>query len=151
MSKILELADAYVEMALDTDLRRNRRLARAELAAEVEKLEAAFNDRVRVIEMQLQDKEALQAEVDEQREDYLAKCSELEAVHEHYRIITVKLQAELEAARKDAARYRWLRVNSCWTKGGLVVTSVKNVQLGAMCPTDTTLDQTIDAAMEATK
>lgn len=47
---------------------------------------------------------------------------------------------------EDAARYRWLREQT-WTMGGLVVTDVANVRLGAMCPADSLLDQTIDAAI----
>ena len=49
---------------------------------------------------------------------------------------------------KDAERYRWLRAQN-WTKGGLVVTHIKNVGLGSMCPSDTMLDQTIDEVIGA--
>lgn len=56
----------------------------------------------------------------------------------------------VEKAEKDAERYRWLR-ERYWTKGGLVVTEVKNVRLGAMCPTEKNLDEAIDSAMEASK
>ena len=143
MSKILELADAYAREtypALITEARAALAAEVEKLEAEVDKLEAAFNDRVRVIEMQLNDKDALRAELEAARKQMESQKDEW-----------LKWEAKRTALEKDADRYRWLRVNSCWTKGGLVVTSVKNVQLGAMCPTDTTLDQTIDAAMEATK
>ena len=124
MSKILELADAYADAYCDYIVAAGQltdplfapvKQAKEALQAEVEKLEQEHIQRLLRIEQKVDvliaERDALKAEVDEQREDYLAKCSELEAVHEHYRIITVKLQAELEAARKDAARYRWLREN----------------------------------------
>lgn len=48
---------------------------------------------------------------------------------------------------KDAERYQWLRERH-WSKGGPVVTNIKNVQLGSFCPSDILLDETIDSAKD---
>jgi len=50
---------------------------------------------------------------------------------------------------KDAERYRWLRAQH-WSESAIAVVSdpKQNVRLGAYCPSDTLLDEAIDALMK---
>ena len=50
----------------------------------------------------------------------------------------------LKELERDSARYRWLRENCDWTKGGMVFTHLDNVQLGSMCPSLELLDECVD-------
>ena len=49
----------------------------------------------------------------------------------------------------DAERYRWLRAQH-WSESAVAVVSdpKQNVRLGAYCPSDTLLDEAIDALMK---
>jgi hypothetical protein len=64
-----------------------------------------------------------------------------------------QLQAENEALRKDALRYRWLRERD-WFSGPLCVLRdpkrvlTRGIGLGADCPSGSRLDAAIDAAMK---
>ena len=62
--------------------------------------------------------------------------------------IEVSLDA-WKAADKDAKRYRWLRENCDWTKGGMVFTHIENVRLGSMCPSLELLDECVDRKLSA--
>ena len=50
----------------------------------------------------------------------------------------------LKELERDALRYRWLRENCDWTKGGMVFTHIDNVRLGSMCPSLELLDECVD-------
>lgn len=54
---------------------------------------------------------------------------------------------ELEALRRDAERYRWLRAQ-CWNQSSLCVVAQPKVavKLGHDCPSFERLDEAIDAA-----
>ena len=56
---------------------------------------------------------------------------------------------ELDEARADAERYRWLR-SQTWDKHGLCVVwnTTDSVKLGTDCPSHDRLDDAIDAAKE---
>ena len=58
------------------------------------------------------------------------------------------LAAEVERLRKDAGRYQWLR-GQFWHKSSLFVVQgdKSNVMLGTRCPSKSSLDDAIDAAM----
>ena len=121
MSKILELADAYAREthpALITE-------ARAALAAEVSKLEQEHIQRLLRIEKEVDvliaERDALRAEnerLTQQAFTLAVECDELRMElgdlpeSQAEMLTTIKeLRVELEAARKDAARYRWLQEN----------------------------------------
>lgn len=56
--------------------------------------------------------------------------------------------AELEACRKDAERYRWLRTADWWSSPLCVVRDPKQqAKPGTDCPSRDRLDSAIDAAM----
>lgn len=59
------------------------------------------------------------------------------------------LQAECEKLRKDAERYRWLRMAD-WRDSPLcaVRNPAKQVKLGSDCPSRDRLDDAIDVAMQ---
>lgn len=63
-----------------------------------------------------------------------------------------KLKAENESLRKDAERYRWIRVQQ-WDASCLAVVASpkKAVKLGYDCPSGDRLDKQIDAAMAKEK
>ena len=58
------------------------------------------------------------------------------------------VEPDLDAMRKDAERYRWLR-SQHWNESGMVVAChpKKSVKLGFDCPSGERLDHAIDAAM----
>ena len=80
--------------------------------------------------------------------DYVSQQNKSNGTREKFNQLITDTCAALTKAElvEDAERYRWLREQT-WTMGGLVVTDVANVRLGAMCPADSLLDQTIDAAI----
>ena len=59
-----------------------------------------------------------------------------------------QLNAEIEALRRDAERYRWLR-SQHWNESDMAVAChpKKSVKLGFDCPSGERLDHAIDAAM----
>jgi len=59
-----------------------------------------------------------------------------------------QLNAEIEALRRDAERYRWLR-SQHWNESDMAVAChpKKSVKLGFDCPSGERLDHVIDAAM----
>ncbi|MBR7747418.1 hypothetical protein [Undibacterium baiyunense] len=60
-----------------------------------------------------------------------------------------QLEAELAEARKDQARYQWIRSQNCNQSNLCVVVKPKlNVKLGAYCPSLDLLDKQIDAAIK---
>ena len=54
------------------------------------------------------------------------------------------LEQRIKELEADAKRYRWLRENCDWTKGGMVFTHLDNVRLGSMCPSLELLDECVD-------
>lgn len=77
----------------------------------------------------------------------------LRAQHRLIEILECALRdadTELEAAKRDAARYRWLR-HQHWNMADMCVVEnpKKNVLLGARCPSRELLDAAIDAAAGA--
>lgn len=83
------------------------------------------------------DKPSLDAAIDAARDAIPALLSENAA-----------LAAEVERLRKNAARYEWLRAQF-WHKSNLFVVQgdKSNVMLGTRCPSKSSLDDAIDAAM----
>lgn len=72
-----------------------------------------------------------------------AECQELRGQ-------VASLQARLDAAEKDAARYRWLREQQWNTASLFVIAGSKSlVRLGTDCPSLARLDAAIDAARSA--
>lgn len=58
-----------------------------------------------------------------------------------------KLEAEIEALRADAERYRWLRCRNWSDDAMCIVTNPREtVRLGTFCPSNEQLDAAIDAA-----
>lgn len=56
--------------------------------------------------------------------------------------------AEIESLRKDAERYRWLRIADWWRSPVCVLRNPKEqAKLGSDCPSGDRLDAAIDAAM----
>ena len=56
--------------------------------------------------------------------------------------------AEIESLRKDAERYRWLRIADWWRSPVCVIRNPKEqAKLGSDCPSGDRLDAAIDAAM----
>lgn len=99
-------------------------------------------------------------------DDLARRCRELEhslevkeefyqdALHSHIVLASQRdsLRAEVEALRKDAERYRWLREQQWNTSPICAVTRPKDaVKLGHDCPSLDRLDAAIDAAMEASQ
>lgn len=63
-------------------------------------------------------------------------------------ISVLALIAEVEALRKDAKRYRWLRLADWWRSPFCVISNPKEqAKLGSDCPSGYRLDAAIDAAM----
>lgn len=59
-----------------------------------------------------------------------------------------QLRAQVEALRKDAERYRWLRTADWWVSPLCAIRDPKqNAKLGSDCPSRDRLDKAIDAAM----
>lgn len=59
-----------------------------------------------------------------------------------------QLKADNEALRKDAERYRWLRIADWWRSPMCVIRNPKDqARLGSDCPSSDRLDAAIDAAM----
>ena len=56
--------------------------------------------------------------------------------------------AEIEGLRKDAERYRWLRLADWWRSPVCAISNPKEqAKLGSDCPSGDRLDVQIDAAM----
>ena len=61
-----------------------------------------------------------------------------------------QLRAEVEALRKDAERYRWLRMADWWRSPLCVIRNPKEqAKPGSDCPSRTRLDEAVDAALAA--
>ena len=61
-----------------------------------------------------------------------------------------QLEADLAEARKDQARYQWIRQQNWCDSNLCVVTKPRtNLKLGAYCPSLEFLDDKIDAAIAA--
>lgn len=60
--------------------------------------------------------------------------------------VTSRPELIVKHYQQDALRYRWLRKQG-WTAGGLVVTHLSNVALGADCPTGDRLDAAVEEMM----
>lgn len=61
-----------------------------------------------------------------------------------------QLRAEVERLRKDAERYRWLRMADWWRSPLCVIRNPKEqAKPGSDCPSRTRLDEAVDAAMAA--
>ena len=61
-----------------------------------------------------------------------------------------RLRAEVERLRKDAERYRWLRMADWWRSPLCVIRNPKEqAKPGSDCPSRTRLDEAVDAAMAA--
>ena len=59
-----------------------------------------------------------------------------------------QLKADNEALRKDAGRYRWLRIDDWWRSPMCVISNPKEqAKLGSDCPSGERLDAQIDAVM----
>ena len=59
-----------------------------------------------------------------------------------------QLKADNEALRKDAERYRWLRIDDWWRSPMCVIRNPKDqAKLGSDCPSSDRLDAAIDAAI----
>ena len=59
-----------------------------------------------------------------------------------------QLNAENGALRKDAERYRWLRIDDWWRSPMCVIRNPKDqAKLGSDCPSSDRLDAAIDAAI----
>ena len=67
---------------------------------------------------------------------------------ENRSVKVVGLESEVERLRTNAARYEWLR-GQFWHKSNLFVVQgdKSNVMLGTRCPSKSSLDAAIDAAM----
>ena len=132
MSKILELADAYAREthpALITE-------ARAALQAEVERTERRVFDMRVIFDAACTERDALREEVQDLRSS-LADAVQL-----------------LDEARKDAARYRWLREN--YKSWSWQPTQYNKEVVSGFAAFNTgysgfSFENAIDAAMEATK
>jgi hypothetical protein len=91
------------------------------------------------------DYDALLAERDRLREDRDSQqrvcIAEMEKVNQ--------LRAEAEALKKDAERYRWLRMADWWNSPLCVIRDPKQqAKPGTDCPSRDRLDEAIDAAQQ---
>ena len=78
-----------------------------------------------------------------------ARVQELgQIARENRSVKVVELESEVERLRTNAARYEWLR-GQFWHKSNLFVVQgdKSNVMLGTRCPSKSSLDAAIDAAM----
>lgn len=77
-----------------------------------------------------------------------AKWQELQGQLKRAEQMDAALAAEVERLRTNAARYEWLR-GQFWHKSNLFVVQgdKSNVMLGTRCPSKSSLDVAIDAAM----
>jgi len=91
------------------------------------------------------------ADLEKQNEALAARVAELEK-----QVVDVGVIAMTHPAQRDAARYRWLRVQD-WFDGTLCVLRdpkkilTRGIGLGADCPSRDRLDAAIDAAIAAAK
>lgn len=80
--------------------------------------------------------------------DLQAQIAGLKTGYESYEQVNSGLKAEVEALRKDAERYRWLRIADWWRSPVCVIRNPKEqAKLGSDCPSGDRLDAAIDAAM----
>lgn len=91
------------------------------------------------------ERDALLAERDRLREDRDSQqrvcIAEMEKVNQ--------LRAEAEALKKDAERYRWLRMADWWNSPLCVIRDPKQqAKPGTDCPSRDRLDEAIDAALQ---
>lgn len=91
------------------------------------------------------DYDALLAERDRMQEDRDSQqrvcIAEMEKVNQ--------LRAEVEALKKDAERYRWLRMADWWNSPLCVIRDPKQqAKPGTDCPSRDRLDEAIDAALQ---
>ena len=88
-----------------------------------------------------------QTETREMR-DIKAEIAGLKTGYEAYEQVNAGLKAEVEALRKDAERYRWLRIADWWRSPMCVISNPKEqAKLGSDCPSGERLDAQIDAVM----
>lgn len=84
----------------------------------------------------------------EQIDQLKAEIAGLKTGYEAYEQVNAGLKAEVEALRKDAERYRWLRIADWWRSPVCVIRNPKEqAKLGSDCPSGDRLDAAIDAAM----
>ena len=131
MSKILELAEILRTAAT----RSQQDEARAALAAEVEKLKAESDEMALIGVRTVADVLALDAEIESYRQQLRKEQLYVQA-----------LRAELEAVRKDAERYRWLRERDDW----VLMPGMRNEGYMRSC-LDDQIDLSMGAFLEATK
>jgi hypothetical protein len=63
-------------------------------------------------------------------------------------VMVDQLKAEVESLRKDAERYRWLRIADWWRSPVCAISNPKEqAKLGSDCPSGERLDAQIDSAM----
>lgn len=110
------------------------------LIAEVERLRTAEGDAMTY--------KAGMENVAQQRDQLKAEIAGLNTGFEAYEQVNAGLKAEVEALRKDAERYRWLRIADWWRSPVCVIRNPKEqAKLGSDCPSGDRLDAAIDAAM----
>ena len=86
--------------------------------------------------------EALGADMNSDGEEMLSMVVEMKAERE-------ALLAERDALKKDAERYRWLRIADWWNSPLCVIRDPKQqAKPGADCPSRDRLDEAIDAALQ---
>ena len=87
--------------------------------------------------------------VAQERDQLKAEIAGLKTGYEAYEQVNagLKVEVEVEALRKDAERYRWLRIADWWRSPVCVIRNPKEqAKLGSDCPSGDRLDAAIDAA-----
>ncbi len=85
--------------------------------------------------------------VAQERDQLKAEIAGLKTGYEAYEQVNAGLKVEVEALRKDAERYRWLRIADWWRSPVCVIRNPKEqAKLGSDCPSGDRLDAAIDAA-----
>ncbi|MFK3746328.1 hypothetical protein ACI2JG_24035 [Pseudomonas psychrophila] len=84
--------------------------------------------------------------VAQERDQLKAEIAGLKTGYEAYEQVNAGLKVEVEALRKDAERYRWLRIADWWRSPVCVIRNPKEqAKLGSDCPSGDRLDAAIDA------
>lgn len=110
------------------------------LTVEVERLRTAEGDAMTY--------KAGMENVAQQRDQLKAEVAGLNTGYAAFEQVNAGLKAEVEALRKDAERYRWLRIADWWRSPMCVIRNSKDqAKLGSDCPSSDRLDAAIDAAM----
>ena len=110
------------------------------LTVEVERLRTAEGDAMTY--------KAGMENVAQQRDQLKAEVAGLNTGYAAFEQVNAGLKAEVEALRKDAERYRWLRIADWWGSPMCVIRNSKDqAKLGSDCPSSDRLDAAIDAAM----